>query len=116
MPDNQLKYSKYTHCEKSCVAVSQESVDKLKKKQSSEINVLETQHNKLLSKLHNLHFKILHKQKVLKQTQQCAKKQMKYLVQSLEDDRDDISRTIINTSALKHDLFGSLSLIDPQIL
>ena len=96
--------------------MSWERVDELEDEQTAELSQIEHHRDKLLQELADLQSKIIRKRKVLEQTQERARKQMKCLVRAMEEDGDDMTRTVIDASQLELDLFGAPDSSNPQIL
>lgn len=66
-----------------------------------------------LERLSTLQAKVARKRKVLEQARKRAQDQTNCLIREMEADGEDLTRTVLDASALEADLFGSL--LDPSV-
>ena len=104
--DEKLKCAKCTHQGKPCVSLSWASLDTSRNNLHEDLVVDEVEWDTLLECLSKVQASVARKRKVLEQVEGHARKKLHCLVEEMEAEGEDLSVTVIDTSALQAELFG----------
>ena len=104
--DKKLKCAECTHQGKPCVSLSWTSLDTSHNNLRENLAVDEVERDALLECLSEVQASVAHKRKVLEQVEGHTRKKLRCLVEEMEAEGEDLSATVIDTSALQAELFS----------
>ena len=100
MSRNSISCAACTARGRPCVSVSWDSLDKTRENMSKEISDHEKERDALFERLAELTARIERKRRVLNQANERARSKLNCLIDEMEADGEDISRTVLNAGAL----------------